>query len=209
MSDDMPIPELYMDEMTEEMMEEMMMEVGYDDVPMGDYGTTADLDGAAVAGIFGSIILMFVVMFAVMAVMIVAFWKIFTKAGEEGWKSLIPFYNTYVLLEISGKPGWWLVWFFVPIANIVVMIMMYDGLSKSFGKGIGYTLGLIFLSPIFFLMLAFGSAKHVKSSDGGNDTNIPPQNSTPPQGMPTQTSPQTPQQVTKQTSPQNPGQPTV
>lgn len=26
---------------------------------------------------------------------VVAYWKIFEKAGEPGWKAIVPFYNTY------------------------------------------------------------------------------------------------------------------
>lgn len=180
--DGMPIPELYME------MEGM---------PMDDYYATSAPTGGEVAMMAGLGIVWFIFVFGMLAIMIVAFWKIFTKAGEKGWKSLIPFYNTWVMLEIAGKPGWWLFLMFIPVVNIVIIIMMYNGLSKSFGKGIGYTLGLIFLSPIFFLMLAFGNAKHLKTAGGSNGENIPPQNPTP---TPTQT---------QETPPQNPEQPTV
>ncbi|QRK13794.1 signal peptidase I [Archangium violaceum] len=101
------------------------------------------------------------VAFAIAAVFIVAMWKIYTKAGQPGWASLVPFYNILVMLKIVGKPAWWLVLFFIPIVNFVVGIMMYVALAKAFGKGTGFALGLIFLSPIFFLLLAFGDAEYV------------------------------------------------
>ena len=31
----------------------------------------------------------------------VAWWRIFTKAGEKGWKILIPFYNTFTIGKIA------------------------------------------------------------------------------------------------------------
>ena len=91
--------------------------------------------------------------------MIAAIWKVFTKAGQPGWASLIPFYNLYVLLKIAGKPGWWLVLFLIPIVNFVAMILMVVGLAQNFGKGTGFILGLIFLSIIFIPILAFGDSK--------------------------------------------------
>jgi len=176
MDETMPIPELYMEE------------IG-DDYYASSVTPMDGADAAVMMGIFG---LWSIFICGVMIVMIIAMWKIFTKAGEEGWKSLIPFYNTWVLLEIAGKPGWWFIWFFIPIANIIVTIMMLDGLSKSFGKGIGYTLGLLFLSPIFFLMLAFGNAKHLKTAGVSDSGNVPPQSPTPTQSPTQETPPQNP-----------------
>ncbi len=79
----------------------------------------------------------------------VADWIIFTKADHPGWASLIPFYNLYVVLKIVGRPGWWLILFFIPFVNIIVAIIVAIDMSKSFGHGGGFALGLIFLGPIF------------------------------------------------------------
>ena len=88
-------------------------------------------------------------------------WKIFEKAGEKGWKAIIPIYNLVVLLQIVGKPDWWIVFMLlVPIANIVFMIWTYNMLSKSFGKDEGFTVGLILLGIVFFPVLAFGDAEY-------------------------------------------------
>lgn len=167
--DGMPIPELYME---------------MEGAPMDDYYNTAPMTGGEVAMFAGMMGVWTIVMFGFMIIMIVSFWKIFTKAGEKGWKSLIPFYNTWVLLEVSGKPGWWLFLMFIPFVNIVIIILMYIALSKSFGKGIGYTLGFLFLPWLFFPMLAFGKATHAKPVDGDSGTNTPPQQQTPPQTPP-------------------------
>ena len=99
--------------------------------------------------------------FLAIAASFVANWKIFEKAGVEGWKSLIPFYNSYVICEISGTPIWAFILLFVPGANLVGLIFMYLNLAKSFNKDVMYAMGLIFLSPIFQLMLAFGDAKYI------------------------------------------------
>ena len=94
-------------------------------------------------------------------IVIVAWWKIFEKAGQPGWKAIIPIYNAYVLLKIVGKPGWWLILFFIPFVNLVFLVWTYNMLSKSFGKDEAFTVGLVLLGFVFFPILAFGSAKYL------------------------------------------------
>jgi hypothetical protein len=96
---------------------------------------------------------------------IIVMWRIFTKAGKPGWAALIPIYNTIVLIQIVNKPIWWIFLFFIPIANIVFIIIVYHRLSLSFGKDAGFTVGLIFLGIIFFPILAFGSAQYRRLPD--------------------------------------------
>lgn len=103
-----------------------------------------------------------VVYLAVLVLLIASLWVIFSKAGKPGWAAIIPIYNTLVELEIVGRPWWWLLLLiFVPIVNIVLGIMVINDLSKSFGHGIGFTLGLLFLPFIFLPILAFGGSQYV------------------------------------------------
>ncbi len=136
-------------------------------------------------------IVLLIVAFAVL--LIVAEWRIFTKAGKPGWHSLIPYLSTYDLVEFSwNKRNAWIAVGLtiaesvlsgmlsaygerneVPPAGLeglssvvslvygIFMIVCIYKLSKSFGHGVGYTLGLIFLSPIFLLMLAFGESQYI------------------------------------------------
>lgn len=94
-------------------------------------------------------------------IVIIAWWKIFEKAGRPGWEAIIPFYNFYILLKIVGKPGWWLILVFIPLVNLVIIIWTYNMLSKSFGKDEAFTVGLILLGFVFFPILGLGSAKYV------------------------------------------------
>ena len=96
----------------------------------------------------------------VVFLIIVPEWKIYSKAGQPGWAVLIPIYNIIVLLQIIRKPLWWIVMFFIPFANIVFLVMTYNELSKAFGKGVGTTLGLLFLPFIFVPILGYGSAEY-------------------------------------------------
>jgi hypothetical protein len=87
-------------------------------------------------------------------------WKIFKKAGKEGWASIVPIYNIIVLLEIVKKPVWWLVFLLIPFVNIVFAIWMTNLLSKRFGKDEGFTIGLIFLPFIFYPLLGMSKVKY-------------------------------------------------
>lgn len=130
---------------------------------------------------------------------IIAWWKIFTKAGEKGWKILIPFYNIYIMYKLFWKPAIFVILIIlyaltaagsiaasygltaaflygggsaaftvglllVVVCSIIALILniiFYYKLSKSFGHGAGYTVGLIFLNVIFLLILAFGSSRYI------------------------------------------------
>jgi len=102
---------------------------------------------------------------AILVLMIASGWKIYEKAGQPGWAAIVPIYNLIVLCKIIGKPTWWVVLCFIPIVNYVILIMMIHGLSKSFGKGAGYTVGLVLLGIVFYPMLAFGDAQYI-GADG-------------------------------------------
>lgn len=94
-------------------------------------------------------------------ILIIAWWKVFTKAGQPGWACLIPIYNLYILLKIAGKPGWWIVLYLIPIVNFVITIIVSIAVANSFGKSALFGIGLAFLPFIFYLILGFGNAKYV------------------------------------------------
>lgn len=97
----------------------------------------------------------------IFAVFIIAtMWQIFKKAGKPGWASLVPVYNTVILLEIVGKPLWWIFLMFIPFVNFVIAIIIYLDLAKAFGKGTDFGLLLIFLPIIALPMLAFSKDTH-------------------------------------------------
>ena len=97
---------------------------------------------------------------AVVVIMIVAMWKVFTKAGQPGWATLIPIYNCYVMLKIASMPGWFIILMFIPIVNLVIGIMATIALAAKFGKSFGFAIGMLFLPFIFFPILAFGNAQY-------------------------------------------------
>ena len=125
---------------------------------MATFASVATL--ASLISTYSLIILAFYVL------IIVAQWKIFTKAGQEGWKALIPIYNVVVLYKIilllyllSVVPvvGW--------IISIALSIVSTVKLAKAFNQSTAFIFGLLFLSPIFQMILGFGNAEYV-----GNQT---------------------------------------
>ena len=99
-------------------------------------------------------------MVAIGAFEIAAMWMVFAKAGEPGWASLIPIYNIFLLVRIAGLPWWQFLLVFVPIVQLVPVILVPLGVAKRFGKDVVFGLGLLFLPVIFYPVLAFGSARH-------------------------------------------------
>lgn len=131
---------------------------------MYNYTYTYDYPKAAAAGVgfIGGFFtfLMILIILACVVLTIIAQWKIFTKAGKEGWKSLIPIYNTYTLLQILNMEPLLCLLMLLPVSNFMLSIVMDVKLAKSFGKGTGFAIGLILLGPIFYMILGFGDAKY-------------------------------------------------
>ena len=130
--------------------------------------------------LLGGIYLIFALVWWILQ--IIANWNIFTKAGEAGWNSLLPIYGDYVSYKIAWQTSYfWLSFIlgivasYVSSANLnerifltviatllriviaVINIMYCIKLSRAFGHGIGFAIGLILLQPIFLLILGFGS----------------------------------------------------
>ncbi|HRX01680.1 MAG: DUF5684 domain-containing protein [Anaerolineae bacterium] len=88
-------------------------------------------------------------------------WKMFVKAGHPGWAAIIPIYNIYIILKIVGRPGWWLILFFIPFVNIVVLLLVSLNLGKSFGKSAAWSIILLFFfNVIGYLLLGWGDATY-------------------------------------------------
>lgn len=122
--------------------------------------------------------------------MIVAMWRIFQKAGKPGWAALVPIYNSYVLLEIVGRPGWWLLLMFIPFANFVVTVIVALDLAKAFGKSQTFGIvGLILFSFVGYLILGFGKDQYLGATAGSI---VPPAGPASPPSAPPAATPPTP-----------------
>ena len=109
-----------------------------------------DITSSAINLIFGVWAAFLIPTLAVSAVTIVARWKLFQKAGKDGWASVVPYYCDYILYEITWGQGLYFLFTLIPFAGIVFHNLTMIKLSKAFGRGGGWACGLIFLFPIFF-----------------------------------------------------------
>jgi len=139
------------------------------------------------------ILLIFIFTIVAIIATIVGLWKIFTKVGEEGWKSIIPFYNSYILFQIAWDVKYF---YYIIMGNIVIgvllalvesfctkiamiiflclyciIVKLNYKLSLSFGKGIYFTIGLITLTPIFYLILGFSKNAVYRGNSSNTNTN--------------------------------------
>ncbi|MDD6429243.1 DUF5684 domain-containing protein [Candidatus Weimeria sp. HCP3S3_B5] len=111
-------------------------------------------------GLFALLAVYWVWCLVLYILLIIANWKIFEKAGEPGWASLIPFYNLYVQYKIAWGNGLLFLLLLIPIVNVVISIIYEVKLAHAFGKSGGFAVGLIFLPNIFQLILGFDSSQY-------------------------------------------------
>lgn len=117
-------------------------------------------------GVGVSVVVM-LIWLALLVVALVAVWKVFAKAGKPGWAAIVPVYNTYVWLNMAGRPWWWLLLLCIPFVNLVVWLVVSLDLAKAFGKSTLFgVLGLWLFSFIGVLILAFGSSKYTAPGSG-------------------------------------------
>lgn len=122
---------------------------------MQDFG---DEGGGLMAA--GCGLLMSLISLALVIIVIAGLWKVFDKAGKPGWAAIVPIYNFIVILEIVGKPIWWVILMFIPVVNFVVAILVSIELAAKFGKSVAFGIGIAFLGFIFIPILGFGDAKY-------------------------------------------------
>jgi hypothetical protein len=130
-------------------------------------GNDAAVAAGAAAAVMAFFAAFFFVFLVVGIVTLIGVWKVFGKAGQPGWAVLIPIYNVIVLLRIAGLAWYWV---FTPlilvipilgwIAYLAWAVWVHHRISTRFGQGVGFTIGLTLLGPIFWLILGFGSSKY-------------------------------------------------
>lgn len=132
------------------------------------YGTAGAATGAFLGGMVIFILVFFAICFGIAILAIIGQWKAFKKAGKNGWEAIIPVYNQITLCEVVGLWKWWpLVILVSPILGIIpvigslassalsiyFLVILNVSTARSFGKGDGFAAGLVFLAPIFWLII--------------------------------------------------------
>ncbi len=92
---------------------------------------------------------------AVGIIELIAWIKLFVKAGQPGWAVIVPIYNVIVMCKIAGKPGWWILLLLIPVVNLVISIIVMVNMVKNFGKPGGHFFLLLFFGAIYIPYLAF------------------------------------------------------
>ena len=142
-----------------------------------------DYESEIMAAALALIGIILIVCLVVYILQVVGMWKVFKKSGEEGWKAIIPIYNTYTMCKITGVNPWWvlivaiagglsgafgdsdlntIVSLLCSIVTIYFSVLLYVSLARAFGKSDGFAVGLILLNPIFLLILGCGSSQFVE-----------------------------------------------
>jgi hypothetical protein len=119
--------------------------------------TLAQSDSSSGAGIGFAVVLWLVLL----AIYVVAMWKLFTKMGQPGWVGIIPLLNAYGIYKLAGRDWWWVILLLVPCINIVAAWFLASDTAKLFGKELGWTIVLFFFPGIGHIILAFGDSQYV------------------------------------------------
>ncbi|MFA7298190.1 MAG: DUF5684 domain-containing protein [Candidatus Absconditabacterales bacterium] len=116
------------------------------------------LVGAAFGGLA---MVRMVICLAIVVLMIISRWRIFSKAGLPGWGIFIPFYNRYLMFKLGGRSGRNFLWIIIPPVFLILMIINIFKIAKRFGKHWTYGLGMLFIKIIFIPILAFDNSKYL------------------------------------------------
>jgi hypothetical protein len=127
------------------------------------YTTTSDAAAGAALGAFMMTYLVFVIVLYLVFSFILS--RVFVKAGKPAWAAFVPIYNGWVLFEIGGKPGWWILSSLIPFVGGLIALVLYIIVSleiaKKFGKSSTFgILGLWLFSFVGYTILAFDSSKY-------------------------------------------------
>lgn len=122
---------------------------------------STDLETLSTMGVDPNAMIVFLIVtwfvsMLVAVLMLVSMWKLYAKAGKPGWAAIVPVYNVIVMLEIVGRPLWWIFLFFIPLANFVAAIILMLDFAKAYGKSTGYGVLMLFFPVIMYPVLAFG-----------------------------------------------------
>jgi hypothetical protein len=165
------------------------------EVPGSGYGESKGetMGHLMIASSGGTVFAFFILYVALYFIFTLGVYGTYKKAGPNGdpaWSAFVPIYNFIVMLKVAGRPLWWGWFLLLPIipflgslALLVISIIVLNDVSKSFGHGGGFTVGLVLLSVIFWYILWLGkSVYRGPAGPAGTMAMGGPQPGYPPQG---------------------------
>lgn len=130
--------------------------------------TDAAFAGAGMMGLFAGMMIFSLIL---SLIYLISYIKIFKKAGKPGWACIVPIYSNIVMLEIAKLPLWYIILFFIPIANIYVLFKINIEMAKKFGKSSGFGVGMTLLPIIFIPLLAFSDSIYEDTKEETTNNN--------------------------------------
>lgn len=99
--------------------------------------------------------------------------KLFEKAGKPLWAGFVPVYNLVVLLEIVGRPLWWIILVLIPFVNFIIAILLCIDLAKSYGKDTVWGILTVFFFFVTLPIMAFsGDIRYVGPAAAGETSGM-------------------------------------
>jgi hypothetical protein len=122
---------------------------------LSQYSSSSDSGGGAGVAIF------VVIYLAILVVVLVGYWKVFTKIGLPGWMGIIPFVNIYMIFKARGQhePVLWLILCLIPCVNIIGFWFLASDTAEIFDKELGWKVFLFLIPGVSHLVLGFGDAQ--------------------------------------------------
>jgi hypothetical protein len=112
---------------------------------------------AVFVAVFGALLLIsLLVGVAVYVVTAIALSTFFRKVGVKPWIAWVPFYNTWVLLEVGGQRGWLALLSIIPYGSIVTTIFLIISMYRigiAFRKHGGFVVLGVFLPFVWAFIL--------------------------------------------------------
>jgi hypothetical protein len=112
-----------------------------------------------------ALIILYIALYIIFSLGVYGTYKKAGPYGDPAWAAFVPIYNFIILLKVAGRPTWWgwflllpIIPFLGSIALLVISIIVLNDVSKSFGHGGGFTVGLVLLSVIFWYILWLGKS---------------------------------------------------
>jgi len=92
-----------------------------------------DVGGTLAGGLFGGFML--IVWLAIYVYYALAFMTIANKTGtENAWMAWVPILNVWLMVQIPRMAAWWFILLFIPVLNLVAMIVVTMAIAESVGK---------------------------------------------------------------------------